>query len=84
MMAELGEEASMTTPHILRKKIGFESRERLDLHTNPYRPIACAINAANEQRIRDRLAAIATERQALEKVFVAEYPDYATLSTPSR
>ena len=39
-------------------------------------------DAANEQRIRDRLAAIATERQALEKVFAAEFPDYATLSHP--
>jgi tetratricopeptide (TPR) repeat protein len=39
-------------------------------------------NAAGEQRIRDRLAAIATERQALEKVFAAEFPDYAALSHP--
>jgi CHAT domain-containing protein/Flp pilus assembly protein TadD len=39
-------------------------------------------NATNEQRIRDRLAAIATERQALDKVFAAEFPDYAALSHP--
>jgi tetratricopeptide (TPR) repeat protein/uncharacterized protein YraI len=39
-------------------------------------------DATNEQRIRDRLAAIATERQALEKVFAAEFPDYAALSNP--
>ncbi len=39
-------------------------------------------NATNEQRLRDRLAAIATERQALEKVFAAEFPDYAALSHP--
>jgi tetratricopeptide (TPR) repeat protein len=32
-------------------------------------------DATNEQRVRDRLAAIATERQALEKVFAAEFPD---------
>jgi CHAT domain-containing protein/Tfp pilus assembly protein PilF len=39
-------------------------------------------DAAGEQRIRDRLAAIATERQAFEKVFAAEFPDYAALSHP--
>jgi CHAT domain-containing protein len=39
-------------------------------------------DAANEQRTRDRLAANATERQALEKVFAAEFPDYAALSHP--
>jgi CHAT domain-containing protein/Tfp pilus assembly protein PilF len=39
-------------------------------------------DATNEQRMRDRLAAIATERQALEKVFAAEFPDYAALSHP--
>jgi hypothetical protein len=39
-------------------------------------------DATNEQQIRDRLAAIATERQALEKVFAAEFPDYAALSHP--
>jgi CHAT domain-containing protein len=39
-------------------------------------------NATNEQRIRDRLAAIATERQTLEKAFAAEFPDYAALSHP--
>jgi tetratricopeptide (TPR) repeat protein len=37
-------------------------------------------DATNEQRIRDRLAAIASERQALERVFAAEFPDYAALS----
>jgi CHAT domain-containing protein/tetratricopeptide (TPR) repeat protein len=39
-------------------------------------------NAAGEQRMRDRLAAITAERQALEKVFAAEFPDYAALSHP--
>jgi tetratricopeptide (TPR) repeat protein/CHAT domain-containing protein len=39
-------------------------------------------DATGEQRIRDRLAAIATERQALEKVFAAEFPDYAAFSHP--
>jgi len=39
-------------------------------------------DATNERRIKDRLAAIATERQALEKVFAAEFPDYAALSHP--
>jgi CHAT domain-containing protein len=39
-------------------------------------------DATNELRIRDRLVAIATERQALEKVFAAEFPDYAALSHP--
>ena len=39
-------------------------------------------DAGAEQRTRDRLAAIATERQALEKVFFAEFPDYAALSNP--
>jgi CHAT domain-containing protein/Tfp pilus assembly protein PilF len=39
-------------------------------------------DATNEQRMRDRLAAIATERQALEKVFAAELPGYAALSHP--
>jgi CHAT domain-containing protein len=39
-------------------------------------------NADNEQRIRDRLAAIATEHQGLEKVFATEFPDYAALSHP--
>jgi hypothetical protein len=39
-------------------------------------------NATGEQRIRDRLAAIATQREALEKVFATEFPDYAALSHP--
>jgi CHAT domain-containing protein/tetratricopeptide (TPR) repeat protein len=39
-------------------------------------------DTANEQRIRNRLAAITAERQALAKVFAAEFPDYAALSKP--
>jgi len=39
-------------------------------------------DAADEQRIRDRLASIALERDALRKVFAAEFPDYAALSNP--
>src|SRR5215831_4628201 len=39
-------------------------------------------DAVGEQQIRDRLAAIARERQALDKVFAAEFPDYAALSHP--
>src|SRR5262249_23079977 len=39
-------------------------------------------DAAGEQRLRDRLAAIATERDALQKVLAAEFPDYAALSSP--
>jgi CHAT domain-containing protein len=39
-------------------------------------------NAAAEQHTRDRLAAIATERAALQKVFAAEFPNYAALSNP--
>jgi CHAT domain-containing protein/tetratricopeptide (TPR) repeat protein len=39
-------------------------------------------NAAAEQRTRDRLTAIATERAALQKVFAAEFPNYAALSNP--
>jgi CHAT domain-containing protein/tetratricopeptide (TPR) repeat protein len=35
-----------------------------------------------EQRTRDRLAAVATERQALRTVFAAEFPDYTALSDP--
>src|SRR5207342_1095523 len=31
---------------------------------------------------RERLAAIAAERAALQKTFVAEFPDYAALSNP--
>ncbi len=39
-------------------------------------------DAAGEQRGRDRLAAIATERASLQKTFAAEFPDYAALSNP--
>ena len=39
-------------------------------------------DAAAEQRIRDRLAAIARERAALQGVFASEFPDYAALSNP--
>jgi CHAT domain-containing protein/Tfp pilus assembly protein PilF len=39
-------------------------------------------DAASEQRSRDRLAAIAQERDALKKVFASEFPDYAALSNP--
>jgi CHAT domain-containing protein/Tfp pilus assembly protein PilF len=39
-------------------------------------------DAADEQRIRDRLAEIARERAALQGVFGAEFPDYAALSNP--
>jgi CHAT domain-containing protein/Tfp pilus assembly protein PilF len=37
---------------------------------------------AAEQRMRDRLAAIATERDGLQKTLAAEFPDYAALSNP--
>jgi CHAT domain-containing protein/Tfp pilus assembly protein PilF len=39
-------------------------------------------DAASEQRTRDRLVAIARERDALKKVFASEFPDYAALSNP--
>jgi CHAT domain-containing protein len=39
-------------------------------------------DSAAEQRMRDRLAAIAKEREALQQVFAREFPDYAALSTP--
>jgi CHAT domain-containing protein len=39
-------------------------------------------DTATEQRIRDRLAAIAAEREGLQKVFAAEFPDYAALADP--
>jgi CHAT domain-containing protein/Tfp pilus assembly protein PilF len=39
-------------------------------------------DAAAEQRIRDRLAAIAQERATLQKVFATEFPNYAALSNP--
>jgi tetratricopeptide (TPR) repeat protein len=39
-------------------------------------------NAAAEQRIRDRIAAIAKERDDLQTVFTREFPDYAALSKP--
>ena len=37
---------------------------------------------AAEQRTRARLAAIIGERDALQKVFASEFPDYAALSSP--
>src|SRR5262249_23205917 len=39
-------------------------------------------NAAAEQKIRERLAAAGKDRKALQKVFAAEFPDYAALSNP--
>ena len=39
-------------------------------------------DAAAEQRMRDRIAAIAKERADLEAVLRREYPDYAALSNP--
>ena len=39
-------------------------------------------DAAAEQRIRDRIAAIAKERDDLQTVFTREFPDYAALSNP--
>ena len=39
-------------------------------------------DAASEQKSRDRLAAIATERAGLQKTFAVEFPDYASLSNP--
>jgi hypothetical protein len=35
-----------------------------------------------EQRIRDRLAEIAKQRETLQGVFASEFPDYAALSNP--
>jgi CHAT domain-containing protein/Tfp pilus assembly protein PilF len=39
-------------------------------------------DAAAEQRSRNRLATIATERAGLQKTLAAEFPDYAALSNP--
>jgi CHAT domain-containing protein/tetratricopeptide (TPR) repeat protein len=39
-------------------------------------------DAAAEQRIRDRIAAITKERADLQIVFAREFPDYAALSNP--
>jgi CHAT domain-containing protein/tetratricopeptide (TPR) repeat protein len=39
-------------------------------------------DAAAEQKIRDRLAEIAKERETLRSVFAAEFPDYAALLNP--
>jgi CHAT domain-containing protein/Tfp pilus assembly protein PilF len=39
-------------------------------------------DAAAEQRSRERLAAISSERAGLQKTFAAEFPDYAALSNP--
>jgi CHAT domain-containing protein/tetratricopeptide (TPR) repeat protein len=39
-------------------------------------------DAAGEQRMRDRLAAIAAERNGLRSLFAAEFPNYAALSNP--
>ncbi len=39
-------------------------------------------DAAAEQRVRDRMAAVAKERDDLQTVFRNEFPDYAALSNP--
>jgi CHAT domain-containing protein len=39
-------------------------------------------SASNEQKVRDRIAAIAKERNDLGKVFARDFPDYAALSKP--
>jgi CHAT domain-containing protein/Tfp pilus assembly protein PilF len=39
-------------------------------------------DAAAEQRVRDRSAAVAKERDDLQTVFTREFPDYAALSRP--
>ena len=39
-------------------------------------------DAATEHRIRDRLAAIAAERNDLQQTFAKEFPDYTALSNP--
>src|SRR6202034_1090890 len=39
-------------------------------------------DAATEQRIRERVAAIAKQRDELQAVFRREFPDYAALSNP--
>ena len=39
-------------------------------------------DSAAEQRIRDRIAAVAKERNDLQTVFAREFPDYAALSRP--
>jgi CHAT domain-containing protein/Tfp pilus assembly protein PilF len=39
-------------------------------------------SATLEQKIKDRLAAIAKERETIERDFVREFPDYAALSKP--
>jgi CHAT domain-containing protein/tetratricopeptide (TPR) repeat protein len=39
-------------------------------------------NSTTEQNIRDRIAAIAKEREELGNVFAREFPDYAALSKP--
>ena len=39
-------------------------------------------DAATEQKVRDRIAAIAKQRDDLSRVFAREFPDYAALSRP--
>lgn len=39
-------------------------------------------DAANEQRMKTRLAEIENERRALQKVFESEFPDYVALAKP--
>jgi hypothetical protein len=39
-------------------------------------------DAATEQRVKERLAAIAAERDDLQNTFAKEFPDYAALSNP--
>jgi tetratricopeptide (TPR) repeat protein len=41
-------------------------------------------DAVSEQRRKDRLAAVAVERGRLQRVFAAEFPDYAALANPRR
>jgi len=41
-------------------------------------------DAAAEQRIRDRIAAIAREREDLQTVFTREFPDYAACRSRNR
>jgi CHAT domain-containing protein len=39
-------------------------------------------DAATEQRIRDQIAAITSQRDDLQSLFASEFPDYAALSKP--
>ena len=44
---------------------------------------ASSRNRSEEQRIKDRIAAVAVERKALQATFAREFPDYAALSHPA-